>query len=105
MPASAVTEWQRLWGEHETKKTEPSVAAFYLLPHQKGARASEAQARYALLGRLLQEIQPWNRGLTTALLVRKNQTGEDIVDFLRALGECGHLVGRGGHLLSSAAGP
>lgn len=107
----AAAEWNANWREHHTAWPEREGQAALLL-------ADDEAGRWATTLRLLQELRPTERGLTCAVLVRKNDVGARLADFLRregglaAVAEADLRVGTDnpaatalGALLQSAAHP
>ena len=75
----AAAEWKRHWREHRSARPEnPGQAALLL--------ADDEADRRATVLRLLQEIRPTERGLTCAVLVRRNDVGAALADYLRREG-------------------
>ena len=89
MPPQAVAEWQKIWQEHRCQTdVVPGHGYVALLePHcYNGEVKPTAEDRYQVVASLLNEMKPLDRGLSVAILVRTNDAGKDIVDFLRS--EC-----------------
>lgn len=85
LPAAAVAQWE--WHEHRVSpKGEPYEGCTFLLnPVGPEGGKPEAEDLHALVAGILEEIDPVRRGLSCAILVQKNRTGEELVDALRAL--------------------
>lgn len=86
LPAGAIKEWETIWQEHRCQKdVVPENGYVSLLePQCNGGETRPADAdRYRIAASLLQEIEPLKRGLSVAILVRTNDSGREIVDFLR----------------------
>ena len=89
LPPQAVAEWERTWQEHRCQADfvpEQGYAALLEPPCDDGEYRPTNEDRYHAVANLLNEMKPLDRGLSVAILVRKNDVGKDIVDFLR--GEC-----------------
>ena len=89
LPPRTVARWQRYWEPHQSAQSLKHVEGFATVLEPlcaDGAVTPTPADRYRLVARLLNEIQPLARGLTTAVLVRSNDQGRAIVDFLRS--EC-----------------
>jgi ATP-dependent helicase/nuclease subunit A len=89
LPRQAVADWERIWQEHRCQQgvvPEHGYAAILEPPCQGGDFKPGNEDRYRAVASLLREIRPLERGLSVAILVRKNDVGKEIVDFLR--GEC-----------------
>jgi ATP-dependent helicase/nuclease subunit A len=78
-PADAAARWSEEWRPHSSAKTALEGHAAWLL-------ADDEDARFALALRVLEEIRPLTRGLTTAVLVQKNDTAARLADYLRREG-------------------
>ena len=92
LPEGAVAQWQRSWQEHRCEKgavPADGYAAVIEPSSDEGSVKPEAEDRYRIVARLLQEIDPLSKGLSAAVLVRSNKSGEEIVDYLRR--ECGGM--------------
>jgi len=89
LPPKAVAQWEKIWQEHRCQADvvpEQGYAALMEPPCDDGEYKPTNEDRYHAAANLLNEIKPLDRGLSVAILVRKNDVGRDIVDFLR--GEC-----------------
>jgi len=89
LPQQAVGEWEKIWQEHECQKDvvpEHGYVALLEPRYHSGEAKPTDEDRYRVVASLLNEIEPLNRRLSVAILVRTNDTGKDIVDFLRS--EC-----------------
>jgi len=89
LPAGAVAEWEKVWQVHQLEKEfvpRHGYAALLEPPCQNGEVKPTDEDRYRAVAHLLKEIDPLSRGLSVAVLVRSNDSGKEIVDFLR--GEC-----------------
>jgi len=86
---ATIDEWRRAWQEHRCERGMVPDTGFVALLEpecQGGDFKPEDQDRYRLVAHLLREIEPLKRGLSVGVLVRRNESGGDIVDFLR--GQC-----------------
>ncbi len=89
LPQQAVTEWEKIWQEHRCQKDVVpgrGYAAILEPPCHDGEVKPTDEDRYHVVANLLNEIKPLDRGRSVAILVRTNNVGKDIVDFLRS--EC-----------------
>jgi len=89
LPDGAVEDWERVWQTHRCQEeVVPShgFAAVLEPPCEGGELKPADEHRYRVVAGLLKEIDPLSRGLSVAVLVRTNECGKDMVDFLR--GEC-----------------
>ncbi len=75
----AAPEWNRHWRAHRSARPEHRGQAALLL-------ADDEAGRWATTLRVLQEIRPTQRGLTCAVLVRRNDVGTRLADYLRREG-------------------
>jgi len=91
-PAAAADAWTREWRDHTSAR--PDLAGQAALLH-----ADDEAGRFARTLDVLREVRPLERGLTCAVLVRTNDTGARLADYLRregglpALAESDLLVG------------
>jgi len=84
---NVVERWNSIWQEHTTAvvDTPGFVQCLEVSPQQGRADSVEAykQRWQAVADRLL-IVRPWDKGITTAVLVRNNREGIAVVEFLRA---------------------
>ncbi len=86
LPEGAIRQWQRAWQKHECEKDAVPADGYAAViePSSDGGNVKpEAEDRYRVVARLLQQIDPLSKGLSVAVLVRSNKSGEEIVDYLR----------------------
>mgnify|MGYP002395080992 CR=1 FL=1 len=91
LSAGVVRRWEAVWEEHQCQTDFVPVEGYTALlepVYSGGDKPREADLHH-LLGRVIAEIDPLSRGMSTAILVRSNESGRRIVDFLRH--ECPHL--------------
>jgi ATP-dependent helicase/nuclease subunit A len=86
LPPRTIEEWSENWQEHQCQKgfVSPHGYASLLEPRcldDTGKPTDED--RYSLVSGLLSDIDPLNRGLSVAILVRTNKSGKKIASFLR----------------------
>lgn len=79
VPGAAAEAWAAEWRDHASAR--PDVPGFAGLFEADGEAG-----RFAETLRILQEIEPLRRGLSTAVLVQKNDTGARLADYLRREG-------------------
>jgi ATP-dependent helicase/nuclease subunit A len=72
-------EWNGHWREHRSARPERSGQAALLL-------ADDEVGRWETTLRLLRELRPTERELTCAVLVRRNEIGAQLADYLRREG-------------------
>ncbi|MFT3830078.1 MAG: UvrD-helicase domain-containing protein [Opitutaceae bacterium] len=75
----AAPEWNRHWRAHRSARPDHRGQAALLL-------AEDEAGRWATTLRVLQEIRPTQRGLSCAVLVRRNDVGARLADYLRREG-------------------
>lgn len=85
LPASAIAQWE--WHDHQVSpKGESYEGITYLLnPVAPSGEKPETGDVDALVAAILEEIDPVRRGISCAILVQKNRSGEALVDALRSL--------------------
>jgi ATP-dependent helicase/nuclease subunit A len=89
LPPRAIARWQHYWEPHRSTPSLAKVEGFASIlepPCEAGNLTPSPQDRYRVVANLLNEMQPLARGLTTAILVRSNDQGRELVDYLR--GSC-----------------
>ncbi|MFP3899003.1 MAG: UvrD-helicase domain-containing protein, partial [Dehalococcoidia bacterium] len=89
LPPDAVAQWQKVWQDHRCQADVvpgQGYAALLEPPCHAGEYKPTKEDRYHLVATLLNEMRPLERGLSVAILVRKNATGKETVGLLR--GEC-----------------
>ncbi len=89
LPARAVARWQRYWATHQSAESVRGLRglATVIEPLCDGGGVTPTpEDRYHVAARLLNEMRPLARGLSTAVLVRSNDQGRAVVDCLRT--EC-----------------
>lgn len=86
IPGRTVGLWNGFWQRHECAHGHVPQKGFGALiepPCDGGQSTPENEDRYRVVARLLQEIEPIRRGLSTAILVRSNPQGKALVNYLR----------------------
>ena len=89
LPQRAVREWEDIWQEHECQEgvvPEHGYAALLEPQYHSSEDKPTKEDRYQVVAHLLKDIDPLNRGLSVAVLVRTNKSGREVADFLRS--EC-----------------
>lgn len=79
LPGAGAARWNEGWREHATERKERSGQAAVLF-------AADAEDRRRQTLKLIGEIAPLARGLTCAVLVRRNSEAAELADFLRREG-------------------
>lgn len=78
------SQWDAIWEDHDTALPNLSGYAAILEPDcERGEKRPDELDRFQLVGKLLNEIQPIQRGLSVGLLVRTNENGRQLVNVLR----------------------
>jgi len=86
LDAGVTTTWNRYWKHHSCATghvPEVGYATIVEPACDGGAVTPAAVDRYALTAELIDEIRPQSRGLSTAVLVRTNDQGQEVVEALR----------------------
>lgn len=78
-PGHASALWNSVWRQHTSAVPQRHGQAALL-------HAETEEERWAATLRILQELRPLERGLTCAVLVRKNATATALADYLRHYG-------------------
>jgi len=92
LPEGAVKQWERTWQIHRCEGgavPEDGYTAVIEPSSDQGKVKPSDEDRYRVVARLLTEIDPLRKGLSVAVLVRSNKSGEEIVDYLRR--ECSDM--------------
>lgn len=75
-PGEASVTWNREWRDHESAVPDRNGQAALL-------HAADEFGRWTITRQLLEEIRPLDRGLSCAVLVKKNDVAAALADFLR----------------------
>ena len=78
-PGPASATWNREWRAHRSAVPQRNGQAALL-------HATDERERWLVVERLLAELRPLERGLTCAVLVKKNDTAAALADYLRRQG-------------------
>ena len=86
LPPAVIEQWRQTWHRHScaphlADRTGYATIIEPATPPDK--KKPDASDRYNTVADLLREIDPVRRGLETAILVRRNDTGRELVDRLR----------------------
>ena len=93
LPESALRDWSGIWRRHTCATQLENVTGYATLlepPCKGGSVKPTEEDRFLIVASLINELQPLDRGLSIAVLVRKNDSGHRIVDMLRR--ECEGLT-------------
>ena len=82
------------WNEATTFEPHVSATGATSYAELRATDGHEAQSRYDAAAELLKAIEPWNRGLTAAVLCRKNAVVNDVLDTLKQHGVPACSLGR-----------
>jgi ATP-dependent helicase/nuclease subunit A len=86
LPTGAIKEWEKSWQDHQCDEDVVPKHGYVALLEplcSNGEVKPTDEDKHRLVARLLMEIDPLNRGLSVAVLVRTNANGKNIVNFLR----------------------
>ncbi|MDY6834060.1 MAG: UvrD-helicase domain-containing protein [Chloroflexota bacterium] len=86
LPSGAITQWRQLWQDHRCQHgvvPKHGYAALIEPKYSKEDAKPTDEDRYHATACLLNKIKPLERGLSTALLVRSNEHGKELANFLR----------------------
>ena len=93
LPPGAIALWQRFWQKHTCAPEVPAGGCAALIETTRDGEEAplmEPEDRYEVVARLLLQVDPLARGLSTAILVRSNAQGRALVDYLR--GRCAESI-------------
>ena len=85
---NVITQWGHSWQTHSsaTSWTEDEGYSAIVEPCvSDGMSKPDAEDRYAITAGILKEVNPVSRRLSTAVLVRSNQSGKALVEYLRTM--------------------
>ena len=85
LPSAAIEQWE--WHDHlvSPKGEDYEGITMLLNPVAPSGENAEPGDIDALVAAILEEIDPVRRGISCAILVQKNRSGEELVDALRGL--------------------
>ncbi|NQU39919.1 MAG: UvrD-helicase domain-containing protein [Lentisphaerae bacterium] len=84
--AAVIAQWNQTWHHHDCAPHLHGRSGYATIVEPQpplGQTKPSADDRYHTVAALLREIDPIRRGLETAILVRRNETGRLLVDLLR----------------------
>ncbi|MBM3131640.1 MAG: hypothetical protein FJZ95_01230, partial [Chloroflexi bacterium] len=84
IPQATIAEWKKVWQTHECRKAVVPDRGYAAMLEPKSDEAKPTEEdRHRLAASLVKEIDPLNRGLSVAVLVRSNESGKRAVNALR----------------------
>jgi len=92
LPEGAVRQWERSWKTHRCEEGVVPAQGYSAViepSSDQGNLKPSDEERYRVVAGLLKEVDPLPKGLSVAVLVRSNKSGEQMVDYLRR--ECPHM--------------
>lgn len=104
IPAAAVEDWQQAWVPHSTAPVNAGRKGFV---HWMGVTRNddeESKADDAAILRVLQEVRPWERGLSCVALKRRNTAAADLAALLQFHGIPVALEGKANPCTDNPAG-
>ena len=78
--ADAATRWARAWQTHAASPATKDLSGFSCWIE---AQKSDSPTRNELILKLLQDLNPIERGMSIGVLVRKNADANEVADYLR----------------------
>lgn len=78
--ADAAARWARAWQTHEASPATEDLSGFSCWIE---AKKSDSPTRNELILKLLQDLNPIERGMSVGVLVRKNDDANEVADYLR----------------------
>lgn len=86
LPAATVERWRESWEEHCVEHEDRDGVVQFL-------QAKDELEKFALAMSLLEEIRPHERGMSCAIIVRRNEDGKAIAEYIRAHSDIPVVVG------------
>jgi len=86
LPEKTVRKWNDIWQTHYCSDNLAQTSGFCAVIEpdcQNGTVKPAKEDRYAIVASLLREIDPVSKEMSAAILVRSNEAGRDIADYLR----------------------
>ena len=84
LPTAVIQRWQKHWQVHHSQRSDfPGYAILIEMLKNERQTNQKIDTIDSILIGLLKKIQPIKRGLSCAILVRKNDTGRQLVNRLR----------------------
>jgi len=84
IPEPVQTSWARYWEQHSCRTDRPPPAG-YAAVLQTGETHNDKEACYRACATILQQVNPLRRGLSAAILVRQNNTAQELGNLLRKM--------------------
>ena len=85
IPDKTVEAWENAWREHEIAKKNESLEGYVRWDQVKSDEDDENPIHDRVAG-ILEEVEPWKRGLSCGVLTRKNEEASSIAALLQARG-------------------
>ncbi|MEM7698391.1 MAG: UvrD-helicase domain-containing protein, partial [Verrucomicrobiota bacterium] len=85
LPDATLQEWD--WSDHQVAPPNADQVGFTTVLQavdETGGPTKDREARYDLVVAVLEELDPIERGLSCAIIVQKNDTGSELLDYIRA---------------------
>lgn len=85
LPDATINRW--IWNDHKVAPGNASESGYTALLHPRSSEEGKKPGQediYELVLGILKEIEPSKHGLSCAILVRTNDRGNEIVDYIRA---------------------
>ncbi len=85
IPDATARKWKEVWEKHDCADGKVPESGYFALlePPMPDEGKPEAEDRYRVVAEILQEIRPLDCGMSVGILVRTNDTGSALVDYLR----------------------
>ncbi len=77
--ADAAARWNKVWGTHYSHKSKGDIGVSMIL------RRKETEERADAIFKILEKIRPWERGLSCAIIVQRNDLLLEIANGLRSI--------------------
>ena len=86
LPETTLDRWK--WEDHEVAPLNKNENGHCMVvrptPNEAGTSKTEPQEKFAIVVALLEKIQPVRNGIECAILVQKNDVGNELVNYIRA---------------------
>lgn len=85
LPSKTVGDWTKAWRRHEEAKRENPLKGYVRWEAVTSEEEDENPVHRKIVG-ILREVLPWERGLSCAVLTRKNEEAASIASILQSEG-------------------